>query len=241
MFRLSVLCVILLFNARGAIAQSPGQVSGRVSDDRGQPLPGATVLLKQAADSQLVKALLTDTAGAFRFSPVKPGRYLVQVSFLTYHGASKTAVAPEGPPLYFKLVSATSQLQAVTVKGKRPLVQMDPGKIMLNVEQSITAQNQSAFELLRDVPGVTVNKDGEISVRGKKGVTVMMDGEPVELSAAQLKTLLKATPGTTIQTIEVLDNPPASMEAAGNAGIINIRFKQKKKRGFSGSLSSGIG
>jgi iron complex outermembrane receptor protein len=240
MFRLSVLCAIL-FMARGIAAQSPSHISGYVANDQGQPLPGATVMLKQGSDSLLVKALLTDTAGSFRFSPVKPGNYLVQVSFLTYQSAWKTATAPGAPPLHFRLAPVTSQLQSVTVRGKRPNIQIDPARITVNVEQSITAQSQSAFELLRDVPGVTVNRDGEISIRGKKGVTVMMDGEPVEMSAAQLKNLLKATPGTTIQSIQILTNPPANVEAEGTAGVIDIRFKQKKRKGFSGSLSSGIG
>lgn len=226
------------------IAQTRPAISGRVTDDAGKPLPGATIMLKHAKDTQLVKATVSDTVGHFRLETPPPGKYLLQTSFITYQTRYLPLTLPgngQHTSLLISLLPTDKHLQGVTIKGRKPGITIDPGKTTVNVAQSTVAQSQSAFELLKDIPGVTVNKDGEISVRGKKGVTVMLDGELVNMSASQLKNLLKSTPGTTIQQIEVLNNPPASMDAAGNAGVLNIVFRKKVQKGFSGTITSGVG
>ncbi|MCW3467155.1 TonB dependent receptor [Chitinophaga nivalis] len=228
-----------------ALAQQPVTVGGVVTSTDNTPLQGATVLLRQPADSQLVKGVTTDPAGRFHLDQIRPGTYLLQVSFITYKTVYRQLLLPPPqsahPLLKITLSPADTRLKGVTVEARKPVVTNNSEKQTLNIEQSAVAKTRNAFELLKNLPGVVVNKDGDVSIRGKKGVTVMIDGETVTMSAQQLKNLLKATPGSALQSMEVYNNPPASMDGAGNAGVINIVFKNRKAAGFSGSVSAAGG
>ncbi len=218
-----------------------GRIHGKITDQQQQALPGAIVLLRSAKDSAILKTTLTNAEGVFAFESILKGEYLLQVSYIMYHPYWSRITGPQTSPVTVQLRPLSGKLKGVTVKGYKPVISASPGKTVMNVEKSVVAQNKSIFELLKDLPGVTVSKDGEISIKGKSGVTVMLDGEPVNLSAAQLKTLLKATPATTVKTIEVMDNPPASMDAAGNAGVINITLSRRISPGFNGTFTTGLG
>lgn len=239
-FNLTICLCLSLLLPTSAFAQQ-GEVNGFVKDRQQQPLPGATVLLKNLKDSSQLKAAMAGDDGRFSIAAVPRGKYLLQVSFITYQTQWLEVSVPEKMPLTIVLPPASTNLETVQVTGRKPTIVSEPGKMVMNVEKSVVSQSQNAFELLKDLPGVTVSKDGEISVKGKKGVTVMLDGELTQLSAAQLKNLLKATAGTSIKAIEVYSTPPASMDAAGNAGVINIRFTGKIQPGLNGSITSGLG
>jgi hypothetical protein len=218
-------------------------IKGSVLDERKTALTGATILLRQAADSQVVLTTISDSAGYFRFPKVNPGKYLLQVSFITYLTTTipLRVESQPLPPIEIILRPDQQSLQGVTVRGRKPGITVTAGKTTMNVESSPLAQSQSAFDLLKDLPGVTITKEGEIKIRGRSGVTVMIDGEPVEMGSTQLKNMLSATPGSTLQAMEVLNNPPSSMDAAGNGGVINIKFKKRTQKGFNGNIASGIG
>lgn len=235
------LIVLFLFTVFSVKAQS--DITGLVADEHQYPLEGATVQILHASDSQEVKSITTDSSGRFRFSQVHRGKYLLKVSFIAFDTAywPVTVEGHSTSPLLISLKPESQQLRDVVVRGRKPAITMHDGKATMNVEASPLAQSQSAFDLLQDLPGVTITKDGEIKVRGKSGVTVMIDGEPVEIGGNQLKNMLKSTPGATLQSIEVMNNPSASMDAAGNGGVINFKFKKKMTKGFNGAINSGIG
>ncbi|SFF01363.1 Outer membrane receptor proteins, mostly Fe transport [Chitinophaga sp. CF118] len=131
-------------------------------------------------------------------------------------------------------------LNEVEVKSKRPLIQMEIDKTVVNVGSMISATTSNTLEILEKTPGVLVNNsNGDISLNGRGGVLVLIDGRSTHMSSQDLANYLKTIPGGLLDKIELIDNPPARYDAAGNA-IINIRMKKNKAGGFTGSLASGI-
>lgn len=232
--------IFFLFGALNVSAQQ--EITGKVTDERNMPLPGATITLKLASEAKISAYAIADASGDFSLKQIKAGNYQIEAAFVTYKNEARAITVGKGAVevQLFKLLAESRQLQEVTINGKKQAVAVSAGKTTMNVEQSNLAQSQSAFELLKSLPGVNINKDGEIRIKGKSGVTVMIDGAPAEMGSSQLKALLKGTPGTTLQSIEVMNNPPSSMDAAGTAGVINIVFKKKVKKGFNGTISSNV-
>ena len=132
-------------------------------------------------------------------------------------------------------------MAGVTVNASRPMIEQKIDKMVLNVEAAVTNAGATALEVLEKSPGVTVDKDGNISLKGKQGVMVMMDGRPTYLSAQELSNYLKSLPATAIDQIEIMTNPSSKYDAAGNSGIINIKSKKNKQKGFNGSVTANYG
>ncbi|GAB2675687.1 outer membrane beta-barrel family protein [Flavihumibacter cheonanensis] len=129
-------------------------------------------------------------------------------------------------------------LSAVTVIGRKPLVEVKPDKLVFNVENSINAIGGNGLEVLRKAPGVVVDKDENILLSGKSGIRIYIDGRPSPLAGTDLTDYLKSLPAGDIATIEIITNPSARFEAAGSAGIINIRLKSSRGFGWNGNLNS---
>lgn len=229
---LAVVTVLVAFSA-------DAQVKGRVTDAEGKPLAGATISLLK--DSVVVKLAVSLADGSFSISGIKEGKYHVtasHVGFVTSASASFQGNTDVSIP-ELRLKKAAADLQQVTVTARKPMVEMKADRTVLNVEGTINATGSDALELLRKAPGVTVDKDDNLSVAGKNGVQVYIDGRPSPLSGADLATYLKTVQSAQIESIEIITNPSAKYEAAGNAGIINIRFKKNKAFGTNGSANAG--
>lgn len=130
------------------------------------------------------------------------------------------------------------QLAAVVVKSKKPFIERQVDKLVLNVQSDIVAASGTVFEVLQRAPGVSVTNDEVINMAGKAGVNILIDGRPTQLSAKDLADYLKATPGALVEKIEIIMNPSAKYDAQGNAGIINIRMKKNTIRGTNGNITS---
>jgi TonB-dependent Receptor Plug Domain. len=139
------------------------------------------------------------------------------------------------------LIERTEALKSVTVSATRPLIEQKIDRMVVNVDAFVSNAGANALEVLEKTPGVQVDKDGNISLKGKQGVVVMLDGRPAYLSGAELANLLKGMQASQLEQIEVMTNPPAKYDAAGNSGIINIKTKKNKLKGFNGSLTAGVG
>src|SRR5205085_11969013 len=126
---------------------------------------------------------------------------------------------------YMQLAKAGANIQGVTVTSQKPMIEVKADKTILNVEGTINAVGYDALELLRRSPGVMIDKDDNVSLAGKNGVQVFIDGKPSPLAGADLANFLKSLQSAQIEAIEIITNPSAKYEAAGNAGIINIRLK----------------
>lgn len=241
--KLPLILAIGLFTTITAFAQSPSKVSGQINDNNGKPIAAATIMLQRAKDSGLVKTAVSDGKGAYEILQVKPGLYFVTA---TVAGMKKTtspafevkenenATAPA-----LTAQAAPKDMSGVTVTSKKPIVEVRADKTILNVEGTINAVGNDALELLRKSPGVMVDKDDNLSLAGKNGVQVYIDGKPSPLSGADLAAYLKSMQSTQIESIELITNPSAKYEAAGNAGIINIRLKKDKTIGTNGNINAG--
>lgn len=224
-----------------AFAQSDAHISGLIGDAKGQPIEAATVLLLKAKDSSLIKATATDKTGHFRFDHIAAGKYLVEASSIGFESSWSAdfdlGVTGTRSLTPLALTPATTSLQTIAVVGKKPFVEMMADRTIINVDASPSNAGSTAMDVLEKSPGITLDKDDNISLKGKQGVMIMIDGKPTYLNASQLAGYLKSLPASAIDVIEIMTNPSAKYDAAGNSGIINIRTKKNKLKGFNGNLN----
>jgi outer membrane receptor protein involved in Fe transport len=189
---------------------------------------------------------MSNESGVYTFDHIKTGRYIVKASNVGYEKAvsqpfTVTESSPNVTLPQIKLQPNTRSLSTVSVTAAKPLIERKIDRTVMNVENSVLAAGNSAMDILERAPGVNVDKDDNISLKGKQGVTVMINDKLTYLTSAQLATLLRSTDGTTIQSIEIITNPSAKYDASGNSGIINIKLKKNKQTGTNGSITAGVG
>ncbi len=238
--------LLLILTTGITFAQTGGHISGMLLDEQGKPMMYASTTLLNAKDSTIVKGGVSNEAGVYTFDHVKLGKYLIKASTVGYEKlvsapfsiteASLNVTLPE-----LKLQPSTRNLATVSVTATKPLIERKIDRTVMNVENSVLAAGNNALEILARAPGVSLDKDDNISLKGKQGVTVMLNDKLTYLTSAQLATLLRSTDGTTIQSIEIITNPSAKYDASGNSGIINIKLKKNKQIGTNGSLTAGVG
>ncbi len=232
--------------AEAASAQSkPGSISGIVLDAATKPLASATVSLLKGSDSSLVKTAVSNKEGKYEFENIGEGSYLVMVTSSGMekkisNGISLNATVPGATVDALVLQPAAKNLAGVTVTASRPFIETKIDKTIVNVDASPTNAGATALEVLEKSPGIMVSNEGAISLRGKAGVIVMMDGKPTFLSPSDLANLLKNMPASAIDQIEIMTNPSARYDASGNSGVINIKTKKGRAAGFNGSIMAGI-
>ena len=242
----NILIVICLFALPiFTFAQSPnGKIVGTVKDGLGKPISGATVTLLKAKDSSLAKVSVAGKDGKYEFEKVVYGRYLVSVT-ATEHTRNLSPVfeiSESNPEITLKAIELSSRVKSlgeVTVVAKRPLIEQKIDRTVVNVEASITNAGTNALEVLEKSPGISVDKDGNISLKGKEGVIVLVDGRQTYLGAADLANYLRNMNANQMDQIEIMTNPPAKYDAAGNSGIINIKTKKNRQMGYNGSVNFG--
>ena len=220
------------------------QVTGNVKDENGKALAGATAALKKLKDSSSVKFAVTNNEGRFTFNDIEAGTYFVNISFVGYESRNSNQFEVNGTGAVnineLQMAKATGNLKEVVVTTRKPVVEVRADKTILNVEGSINAVGQDALDLLRKSPGVQVDRDDNLSLSGKNGVQVYIDGRPSPLSGKDLADYLRSLQSSQIEAIEIITNPSAKYDAAGNAGIINIRLKKNKSLGTNGSVNAGF-
>lgn len=240
----SLLAAISL--AVSASAQTGGKITGSIKDGGNQKvIDAASISLLKANDSSLVKSALTDPSGNYIFENVKEGDYLVMASSVghskTYSKAFKLAKDAELKLDPLQLIVSSKSLKEVVVTSKKPMIERKADKTVVNVDASITNTGSTALEVLEKAPGVTVDKDGNISLKGKQGVMIMLDGKPTYLSSADLTNMLRNMPASSLDQVEIMTNPSARYDASGKSGIINIKTKKNKQKGFNGNLTAAYG
>jgi hypothetical protein len=221
-------------------AQINSGIKATVVDEKNVPLPFATVVLRTAADSGIYKSVLTSDVGQFELLPVKPGKYLLQVSMMGYETAGQV-ITMAGASLdlgNIRLNLSSKMLGTVIIAAKKPLIERRPDKIIVNLNEGITA-GASAMEVMDRLPGVSVSPDDQISLNGR-GIRIYIDGKATPLSAEALSGLLKGMSSSSIQKIELIAHPSAKYDAAGG-GIINIVRKRSNKEGLNGNVYGGLG
>ncbi|RAJ75703.1 outer membrane receptor protein involved in Fe transport [Chitinophaga dinghuensis] len=216
-------------------------ILGKVNDEKGTPLTGATVALLKVKDSSLVKLGLTQDGG-FTFQDAPQDSLFVMISYIGFEKTNSSAFYFSGKTIHLptlQLRPGSNNLKGVGITARKPMVEVKPDKTVLNVEGTINATGSDALELLRKSPGVVVDKDDHLTLNGKNGVMIYIDGRPSPLSAQDLSNYLKTLSSAQIEAIEMISNPSVQFEAAGTAGIINIRLRKNKSTGWNGSVSAG--
>jgi len=219
------------------------KISGTVKDAEQNPLVRATIGLLNAKDSSVIKWSASKSDGVFEFTNVDEGKFLIVVSHINFEksfsdvlevASDKNVIIPT-----IVLKRLQKQLQTVVVISQKPIIEVKADKTIMNIEGTINATGSDALELLRKSPGVLVDKDDNLSLNGKNGVQIYIDGRPSPLTGKDLSEYLKSIQSSQIEAIEIITNPSARYDAAGNAGIINIKLKKNKAFGTNGSLTAG--
>jgi hypothetical protein len=245
MRKLAGIIVSLLF-AIVINAQNTGRIGVEVKDEINSPLENATVELFRAKDSQLVKVNLTDKTGLAEFEGIAIGEYFIQAG-MAGRSTSKSSIISIttetfNPGIQKLILSPSSkELAGVTIASKKPFIQKLTDRIVVNVDNSIVSAGSFALDVLERAPGVNIDQNDVISLRGRSGVIVMIDGKPTAMSGQDLANYLRSLPSSAIDRIDIITNPSAKYDAAGNSGIIDIRMKKDQRMGINGTLTAGYG
>lgn len=217
-----------------------GKISGKLTGADGKAVAAATVSLQKTADNSLVKAVISNTSGQYELEGIAYGDYTLEISYVGFEkSVKKIKVDSKQTTADFTLTASSKALSEVVVKSKKPLIEVKADKTVFNVESSINAQGSNALELLSKSPGVLVDNNENISVKGKTGTKIYVDGKMMQLDNKDLAAYLKSINSNDIEAIEMITNPSAKYDASGNAGIINIRLKKNKKYGTNGTVNLG--
>jgi outer membrane receptor protein involved in Fe transport len=233
---------LLLLLGLAGTAQAQAPVAGTVQDAAGHPLPFATTVLLHLPDSALAASQTTTAQGTFRFERVAAGRYCLMGRALG-HAAGRVLVLVGSQPVQvpaLKLAATATSLREVVVQGRPPVLEQRADRTVVNMDRLNTA-GDNALEALRKVPGITLDKDEHLVYRGSGSVLVLLDGKRTYLSGEALSTFLKSLPAAQLSQVELMPNPPASLDAAGTAGVINIRTKRSTLPGLTGTLTGTAG
>jgi hypothetical protein len=243
--------IIGLICVAGTVAAKAQQVKGKVSvtitDEHKTVLEGATAELRRSKDSGLIKTAVSDKSGVAEFEPLVPGSYLIKITAVNNqpYFTRPFTLSTEEPTVSLGSIQLTpkaaNQMQGVQVAAKKPFIQRLNDRLVVNVESSIIGSGASAFEVLEMSPGVTIDQNDVISMRGRAGVIIMIDGKLSPMTGAELANYLKGLPSNAIERIDLITNPSAKYDASGNSGIIDIRLKKDQRLGTNGSFTMGTG
>jgi len=236
-----ILGILLTFQAQ---AQTRATLTGTVQTAAGAAVEFATLTLHRP-DSTVIKTEFSDDKGGFRFELVPVGRYLVsaaQVGFVRrWTGPVELPAAGLVLPVMALQSSGATALKEVTVVGQKPLFERQADRTVVNVEGSALAAGNTSLDVLARSPGVTLDGNDNLALRGKQGLLVLIDGRRQPMTGTELADYLRALPADQLQSIELITNPPAKYDAQGGAGIIAINLKKNQRQGTNGSVNAAYG
>ncbi|MBA2611927.1 MAG: TonB-dependent receptor [Bacteroidetes bacterium] len=216
-------------------------IKGTVVDSTNTPISYCALAILNVTDSSIVKGNITDDKGEFVFEKIKAGNYLIKFNnvgfkagwsqLITVDSLSQISLLPQ------ILKSEGINLTEISVAAFKPIIEFKKGIVIMNVENNILTGGNTIFDLLKRVPGVTIDAQNNISVNGRGGVRFLIDNRLQQIPISQLINMFMGMPAEAVSTIELIKNPPAKYDAAGTGGLINIVLKKAKLKGFSGSLS----
>jgi outer membrane receptor protein involved in Fe transport len=248
MVRFLVVSIFLsMFSLFKIYAQANAGITGKVIDAQSKkPLSFATVAFLNQSDRKVVAGTQTDENGAFLINNVAPGRYLLRVGYVGYqtYERADVVVNPNTPlslPDIGLKISGKNVLQEVVVQGSPPDMQIGIDRKVFNVDQSLVSQGGSVTDLLSDIPSISVDADGAVSLRGSSGVRILIDGKPSAMAGSDITQVLQSLPSNSVQRVEVITNPSSKYDAEGQSGIINIVLKKNLRTGLNGSVTASAG
>ena len=233
----------LLFLGQVLLLQGQNQISGKIIDVYQQAVPFANVLLLQSADSILVTGAISDETGIFKLETEREGSFLLNVSSLGYADLILGPYLLSGQtkiemPNALVLKEDTQQLDEVELVARRNLFERQEDRTVVNVQSSAINTGASALGVIETAPGMTVNRvNGVVGMLGKEGTIIYINGKRTRMTGGALMQMLDGLPSSNIEKLELITNPPASYDAEGTAGIVNIIMKENaENEGYSGSF-----
>ena len=219
------------------------QITGTVVDEQNQPLPGASVAAYNQSE-ELVQGTTTGPDGGFSIS-LKPGTYELVVSFIAFEKYTHNLIVSSEKEKVnlgqISLEESSTALDEVTVEGRAKLMEFQQDKRVFNVSKDLTSVGSNASDILNNVPSVTVDIEGNVSLRGSQNVRILVNGKPSGLIGSDPATALRQLQASMIEKIEVITNPSARYDAEGEAGIINIVLKKEQSPGLNGTFEASAG
>lgn len=239
--RIFFTCLTVL--ASQSLAAQNAWIKGRVTDSS-SPLPFAAITLKHTADTSYVQQVWADSLGYYELRVTIGGKYFIKVGHLGYQDfISDTIQVDTGSKTFMINLSRNedmAQLKEVTVHSQKRVFETGKGKMIFHVQHSALTAGQTALDMLKQLPGVSMGQEEQVLFRGSAGINVMMDGKMTYLTGSQLINYLKGMSAEDIQKIELITTPSAEYDAAGNTGMINIVAKKNLKKGYAVDLRSSV-
>lgn len=237
--RFIFVCLFVCLVTTGLSAQYT--LKGKVLDNEQQPVEFSNVVLYKTTDSAMISHAITGADGRFSLVIQRSDNYYIAVSYIGYVTYTSKPFAVSGNMTVDDIILSedAQTLDAVTITAQKRFVEQHADKMVINPEASITTASENILDVLEKSPGVIVDKDGNISIKGKSGISVLIDNKPTRLSGDQLAAMLRNMQSTSVERIEIIENPPARYDAEGSSGIINIKTKQGAIRGWNGSVTTG--
>lgn len=223
------------------------QVKGTITDiETGEVLPFTNVVLKNIADSSFISGVVTYISGVYelKYKPEQvTGKAILEFTCMGYRKVVKGPFKKSDIPtiLDIKLAKIVNEVGPVLITAQKPKMQVQAGKTTVDIAGSSMSQGLSAADVLQRMPGVTLDNDGNITIKGKQGAMVMINDKPTYLSQAQVLALLRSTPSNNISEIEIITQPGAQFDASGTAGMINIKMKKAVRENLQGEIRAEAG
>ena len=242
---IACLCGLLLF-LHSKSQQNGTDITGTVVEKGKQPVEFASVVVLSLPDSADAGAAITDNKGRFILENIKPGNYVLRITFIGLNPLHSSSFKVDGQQKklqlgQFELSGGARQLDEVVVSGRKSMMNTSIDRKVYNVEQDIMNKTGAASDLLRNIPSVEVDIDGVVSLRGSANVMILINGKPSPLMGRSSAEVLQQLPAGSIERIEVITNPSARYRPDGTSGIINIVLKKNAKQGFNGTVTANAG
>jgi len=243
-FHYILLAVFVLFSSFVNDENNTGTVTGRVIDTQKQPIAFSTVALLNPQTQEIHRGTVCNEKGEYRIDKVTAGEYHLSVRMIGYETNEKEYLTIDGKNQTIEKVvflkESNQQIDEVVVAAKIEFVEQSVDKTVVNPNASITTASENVYEILKKVPGVVIDNDDNISLKGKAGIVIMIDDKPTQVSSKELASMLKGMLGKDVKNIEIIESPSARFDAEGNAGIINIKTNHNRAPGFNGNVNTGL-
>ena len=236
---MKVFSVVLFIVFSGlSYGQESLTVEGRVIDLDGNAVDLALVVLVNQTDTTQMRIEYSDEDGSFLFTGIEADDYILKISMLGFNDYQDYISITSSRTIdQVQLLTDVNLIQQVTISSTVPFVERKIDRLVVTPSAMIGNAGSNALEVIEKAPGLTVDSEGGISLKGRSGVVVFINDKPSYLSGSELENYLRSLPAGSIKQIEIMENPPAKYEAAGNAGVINIIIKRSTLKGFFGNAS----
>ncbi len=234
-------------NGGGSPKEGFGVITGALHDaSTNEHVEYGSVVLFRSADSTMITGALTDTKGKFLIEKIKPGKYYIRVQFIGYDNKIIPNVNISNQNADIKLGDisiqpSSSSLSGVVITSQKALITNNLDKKVITVDKNMAIGGGTATDVMENVPSVSVDADGNVSLRGNPNITLLIDGKPSSQTGISASDVLNQIPANAIESVEVITNPSVRYDPDGTTGIINIVLKKKALQGFSGIISGNAG